>query len=463
MKKRTAGILLGGLLLTAAFSGCGTNKATEAAKTSAEIESGKDDEVENAEETEAEEEKLHGSVGVCLPTEEADERWAADARKLQEGFEEAGYETSVLWADDDIAVQKTQIADLLALEVDALVIAPVDLYELEESLEQAKEQSVPVFSYDDLIMNSDAVSYFVTFNTRIIGQTIGNAIVEQAQLESAREEKQARNIEFFMGEPDSTEELFFYNGVMEILNPYFEDGTLVCPSGRMSFDDTSVMRGSEETVKRELSSILQESYGGGMPDIICTAKDSFAETVSDFVQEMGYVPGQEGWPVITGVGSAAEAVKRVAEGRQSCTVFCDNRTLAQKCVEMVTAKLQGEDPEVTDYEQYDNGRRIIRTNTCDVQLIDAGNYQLLIDNGYYAAEQVEPEITATPTPEVTPEPTVIPELSVTPEPAEASEPSVTPEPTEAADPTPTEEPEATPTEALEVTVEPTSEPKTEKV
>ena len=452
MKKRTAGILVGSLLLTAAFAGCGTNKATEAAKTSADIESGKDDEVENAEEPEEEEEKRQGFVGVCFPSEETDERWAADARKLQEGFEEAGYETSILWAGDDITAQKTQIADLLALEVDALVIAPVDLYGLEESLVQAKEQSVPVFSYDDLIMNSDAVSYFVTFNTRIMGQTIGNAIVEQAQLESAREEKQARNIEFFMGEPDSTEELFFYNGVMEVLKPYFDDGTLVCPSGRMSFDDASVMRGSEETVKRELSSILQEFYGDGMPDIICTAKDSFAETVSDFVQEMGYVPGQEGWPVITGVGSEADAVKRVAEGRQSCTVFCDNRTLAQKCVEMVTAKLQGEDPEVTDYEQYDNGRRIIRTNTCDLQLIDAGNYQMLIDNGYYAAEQVEPEISATPTPEAT----------VTPEPIATPEPSMTPEPTEAAEPTPTEEPEPTPTETPEVTVTPSAPPTTEK-
>lgn len=441
MKKRVAGILLGSLLLTAAFSGCGTNKATEAAKTSADIEDGKDDEVENAEETEEEEEKPHGTVGICLPSEETDERWATDALKLQESFESAGYETVILWAGGNAASQKTQIEELLLSEVNALVIAPVDIYGLEESLVQAKEQSVPVFSYDDLIMNSDAVSYFVTFNTRTMGQTIGNAIVEQAQLESAREEKRALNIEFFMGEPDSTEELFFYNGVMEVLNPYFEEGILVCPSGRMSFDDTSVMRDNEEAVERELSLILQEFYGeGGMPDIICTAKDSFAGVIADAVQEMGYVPGQDGWPVITGVGSEADAVKRVAEGRQSCTVFCDNRVLAQKCAEMTAAKIQGEDPEVADYEQYDNGKRIIRTNTCDLQLIDEGNYQMLIDNGYYTAEQVEPEITPTPTsaPTPTPEPTATPELTATPQ------PSVTP--SSAAEPTPTKEPEPTTTE-----------------
>ena len=104
----------------------------------------------------------------------------------------------------------------------------------------------------------------------------------------------------------------------------------VCPSGRTSFDDASVMRGSEETVKRELSLILQEFYAdGSMPGYYLYGKGCFAGAVSGLVKEMGYVPGQEGWPVITGAGSEAEAVKRVAEGSQSCTVFCDNRTLAQ--------------------------------------------------------------------------------------------------------------------------------------
>ena len=39
-----------------------------------------------------------------------------------------------------------------------------------------------------------------------------------------------------MGSPDDRDALFFYNGVMEKLQEYFDDGTLVCTSGKLTFD-----------------------------------------------------------------------------------------------------------------------------------------------------------------------------------------------------------------------------------
>ena len=58
---------------------------------------------------------------------------------------------------------------------------------------------------------------------------------------------------------------------------------------------------------------------------------------------------------------------------------------------MVDTYLKGEDPEVTDYEQYDNGKKIIGTYTCEIQLIDKDNFELLIDKGLYTEEEVLPE------------------------------------------------------------------------
>lgn len=111
---------------------------------------------------------------------------------------------------------------------------------------------------------------------------------------------------------------------------------------------------------------------------------------------------------------------------------------------MVNVYLHGEDdPEVNDYEQYDNGVKIIGTYLCDPQMIDRDNYEILIDNGYYTEKEVEPDPTETPTPEsVTPtEAALTPtEKPVTPT-SEAVTPTETPEPTEAPEeisPTPTE-------------------------
>ncbi|EJW91745.1 ABC superfamily ATP binding cassette transporter, binding protein, partial [gut metagenome] len=107
-------------------------------------------------------------------------------------------------------------------QVKALIVLPADPYGLTEALAKAKEAGIPVFSYDELIMDSDAVKYYTTFDTREIGQMLGKAIVKEKNLEKAKEESQTYTIEFLMGSPDDTPSLFLYNGLMEVLSPYLE-------------------------------------------------------------------------------------------------------------------------------------------------------------------------------------------------------------------------------------------------
>lgn len=134
--------------------------------------------------------------------------------------------------------------------------------------------------------------------------------------------------------------------------------------------------------------------------------------MQEALQEAGVVPGTDIWPMITGNGCKEDAVKRIASGTQAFSVFMDSRELADQCEEMVNVYLHGEDdPEVNDYEQYDNGVKIIGTYLCESQVIDRDNYEILIDNGYYSEKEVEPDPTEAPKP-------------VTP--TEAAEPTVTP-------------------------------------
>ena len=123
----------------------------------------------------------------------------------------------------------------------------------------------------------------------------------------------------------------------------------------------------------------------------------------------------------------------------------DRGELADRAEDMVNVYLHGEDdPEVNDYEQYDNGTKIIASYLCEPQLISIDNYELLIDNGYYTEDEVKPE--ATPTPEITekpdvtatPEVTESPEATITPEVTEESDETATPTPTEKVTPTPKE-------------------------
>lgn len=485
MKKKTAGILLGLVLSAVLLTGCGKNEATEAVNESVETEkegngddaeteeaekekkekekqdkkaeegdgksekaAGSEEEAENSEQTteeeNGEEEKEEPAeplqkVGVLFPSDSNDEQWELDKIEMKSLLKEEGYEAEILFAEGDAENQNAQIRGLLDNEMlAALIVAPVDEYSLSEVLEEAKELSIPVFDYDRLIMETDALKYFVTFDTRKVGHQIAENLIKIKDLEKVQEEGRVYTIEFFMGSPDDSAALFMFNGIMEKLQPYFDAGTLVCKSGRVTFDDTAVMRWSSDTVRDGLKELISQSYQEEKtPDIICTAYDDFARTALELLEEKEIYPGDENWPVVTGVGATAEAVKSVAEGKQSFTVFLDRRNLAQECVKMVDTYLQGEKPEVQDYKQYDNGLKIIGTSTCDGRIIDKDNYQILIDNGYYQEHEVAPEPSATPTPEPTETPT--------PEPTEAPTPELTETPT----PKPTGGPTAKATEKPE--------------
>lgn len=417
MKRKTAILLVGALALTAVLSGCGKSKeATEAANESVESEDpeGKAKNSDDAEEEEKEEEKETAAadkkVGVFLPSSADDSRWAIDGETIQNALEGDGYDAEIFFADNDSGEQISQVHSVLNDEkTAALIIAPADAYSLNDVLEQVDEKSVPVISYDQLIMDTDKVNYYVTFNTRKAGKMVGDSIIKKMDLEKASEEKKTLTIEFQMGSPDDRDALFFFNGVMEKLQKYFDDGTLVCTSGRQSFDDVAVMRSGRNTAKNNITEILSKYYTDGAPDIICTGADTLALGTVDALEDAGYKAGEDGWPMITGCGCEAEAVTAVIEGKITDSLFFDNRVLATDCATMVDTLLKGEKPEISDYEQYDNGTKIVGTVTSDIQLIDADNYQMLVDDGYYEEEEIAPEATPTATPEpsetVTPVPT----------------------------------------------------------
>lgn len=94
-------------------------------------------------------------------------------------------------ADEDSDTQVSQIQSILDdEELSALVIAPADAYSLNDVLEQVYEKSIPVISYDQLIMDTDKVNYYVTFNTREAGKMVGDSIIKKMDLEKAREGKE---------------------------------------------------------------------------------------------------------------------------------------------------------------------------------------------------------------------------------------------------------------------------------
>ena len=455
MKRRATAILLGIMVSSMFLSACGKNEAKEVANESAQVEeegvgevteegekveaenknasdaddsskagdsaksdednketsvkeeedgdsSGKDSDDESEEDAEVTEASA-GKIGVLLSDDDEDAK--IDSEEMTSQIEDGGYEADVKNAGGDPALQISQIQEFIDEQVSALIIDPVDSYGLTDILKTAKEQEIPVISYDSLIRDTADINYYATYDTRAIGKDIAKEIIKKMDLDKAREDKKSYTIEFLMGSPDDNAALFLCNGIQEGLQEYLDDGTLVCKSGNTSFDDTGIMRWSETSAKTKLDSIISEFYAEEKaPDIICTAYDGFAYAAEEILSDSGLEPGSDEWPMITGYGSEAQAVKDIAAGKMSFTMFMDRKELAKGGAQMAIDYLTGEKVDVKDYSQYDNGVKIVGTFTCGAQMIDKDNYQILVDNGTYTEDEIAPD--PTPAPEATPVPKV---------------------------------------------------------
>ena len=96
------------------------------------------------------------------------------------------------------------------------------------------------------------------------------------------------------------------------------------------------------------------------------------------------------YPIITGQDCDIANVKNMIAGKQSMSIFKDTRTLASQTVKMVDAILKGTNAPVNDTSTYDNGKKVVPSYLCEPVFADVNNYkELLIDSGYYTADQLQ--------------------------------------------------------------------------
>lgn len=327
------------------------------------------------------------TVGVAMPTQSS-ERWINDGANMKAQLEAAGYAVELQYAEDDVQQQVSQIENFIASGVDCLVVAAVDSTALVNALATAKDKGIPVVAYDRLLMDTDAVSYYATFDNKGVGTKIGQYIETEKDLPAAQAAGESYTIEFFMGSPDDNNALFLYNGIMEVLQPYLDDGTLVCKTGRTSFNDTCILRWSQETAQQWCENYLSGFYADEDLDIACSAFDGFSYGIRAALEGAGYTVG-DNWPLITGQDAELMAVKNIISGHQTMSIYKDTRLLAEKCVTMVQAVLEGKEPEINDTEQYNNGSLVVPSYLCDPIAVDQSNYEeIIIDGGYYTAAEL---------------------------------------------------------------------------
>lgn len=389
MKKKLLSMILATSMIATVLVGCGSDSAETAApaEETATEEAAAEEEAP-AEDAAAEEEAAPAAaagtkVGVSMPTKDL-QRWNQDGANMQAELEAAGYEVDLQYASNDVQTQVSQIENMISGGANVLVIAAIEGSSLGEALDMAKAANIPVIAYDRLLMNSDAVSYYATFDNYMVGTKQGEYIVDALDLDNAAG---PFNLEITAGDPGDNNAGYFYNGAMDVLKPYIDEGKLVVVSGQVSFEETATPTWATETAQSRAENILSSNYADGTQiDVWLCSNDSTALGV-----ENALAANYNGeYPIVTGQDCDIENVKNMIAGKQSMSIFKDTRTLASQVVKMVGQILSGETVDVNDTETYDNGTGVIPSYLCEPVFADINNYkELLIDSGYYAESDLQ--------------------------------------------------------------------------
>ncbi|MEU3981627.1 multiple monosaccharide ABC transporter substrate-binding protein [Streptomyces sp. NPDC026672] len=327
-----------------------------------------------------------GTIGVAMPTKSS-ERWIADGDNVVKNLKAKGYQTKLVYGEDDPDQQVSQIENLITQGVKGLIIAAIDNKSLNNVLQEAADAHIPVIAYDRLILGSKNVDYYASFDNSKVGELQANYIVDKLGLKDG---KGPFNIELFAGSNDDNNTKYFFGGAMSVLKPYIDSKKLVVRSGQTALNQVTTLRWDGATAQKRMDDVLTSSYKSQRVDAVLSPYDGISIGVLSALKSDGYGSKSKPLPVITGQDAELASVKSIIAGEQTQTVYKDTRKLADVAAGMVDDVLNKKKPEVNDTKTYDNGSKVVPSYLLQPVSVDQTNYEdVLVKGGYYTDSELK--------------------------------------------------------------------------
>ena len=385
MKKKLLSMLLSVAMVSTMFTGCGqTDTPSNDKNVVVEEDGGSQTTVADT----ATDAGATVQVGIVLPTKD-EPRWLQDQAQFEAILGDAGFTNQVLFSQGSSATEKTNVETLISQGIEVLIICAQDGAAASAAAEAAKAAGVTVIAYDRLITGTDAVDYYVTFDSFAVGAAQGQYLVDNAPAGS--------NIPLYLyaGAATDNNAFIFFEGAWSVLQPKIADGTFaiansseavaLADKAELTRDELGTIIGQVTTdwdfnvAKSKAEAHLTAAGADVKGDVLVLApNDGTARSIADVFATDKDVSSY----VITGQDSELASVQYVIDGKQSMTVFKDTRTLAADSVAMAVAILSNKVPE-TDTTYYNEAKDVPAKQT-DIVVVTKDNVkEALIDSGYY--------------------------------------------------------------------------------
>lgn len=331
------------------------------------------------------------SVGIVLPTKD-EPRWVQDETRFKDALADSEYTTEILFSQGSSAKEKENVETLISKGIEVLIIAPHDGAAAGAAVEAAKKEGITVIAYDRLITDTDAVDYYVTFDSVAVGEAQGQYLIDNA-------EGTGVPLYLYAGAASDNNAFLFFEGAWKVLQPKIADGTFVIANS----SEAVALQDKAELTRDELGKILGQVTTNWDPNeaknkaqthltaasddlkgdvAVLAPNDGTARSIADVFATDGAVSSY----VVTGQDAEKASIQYIIDGKQSMTVFKDVRTLVTDAMGMAVDILDGKTPETTG--SYNNGSIDVKAKQTDVIVVKQDNVKSeLIDSGYYEASE----------------------------------------------------------------------------
>ena len=325
------------LIFAGILSGCGSQSSTQAPK----------------------------KIAACFPNTTSS--WQRNGDSLTQLLQEEGFNVDLQFSAT-IEEQLQQVKDSLAKNPDCIVVAAIDSAAFVDVLEDAKKKNIPVIAFERMLLNSDAVSYYASFDGAAVGEGMGEYLEAALNLKGGAG---PFNIEFFAGSTTDSGAGVYFSNAMKVLQPYLNSGQLICRSGQTTFEQVAVAEWNSANARPRIQEIFSKYYGDQTLNVVLAPNDDIAGVLLEEFAKAG-----KPFPMISGLDGDPAAFDRIKAGQQTFTVAKDPVILTSKCVRMIKAVVEGTQPDINDITTCNNGVKIVPAYLCTPQIVDQTNVNI---------------------------------------------------------------------------------------
>lgn len=308
---------------------------------------------------ESEEKKLQ--IGLAVDSFVI-ERWIRDRDAFVATARELGAEVNVQDAGADPQEQISQIRYLIQKDVDVLVVIARDCNALSDVLKEARDEGIPVISYDRLIYNG-GTDLYISFDNRKVGRLMAEALMEALpeggeifMIQGSPDDDNIYQVKegFELALEDSNLEVVYTANcegwLAEQAEQYVEEGLKKYP------DVKGIMCGNDDIASRVVQTLAQNQLAGKV--------------------------------VVVGQDCDVAACQRIVEGTQYMTAFKDIEEEARIAAEYAVMLAKGEMPEDIE-NQVDDGSFQVPSLELEPVAVTAENIdEVIIGGGFHQREDV---------------------------------------------------------------------------